>query len=431
MAWHLLRRGETNKTSIHRHTKQTISLLSNGVRLQLHEWLTKAAPAIREFTPTWWLFNCHLQTTMAHKYVIADPVEYEEQLWHTPDSGIIACHFYPYSRVSSDVPSSTPVMILFHGLTGSSKEPYIQTLVKQSKEETENLRTTRYKFRAVVIHGRGCANAPVVSPQLHAPSFTNDVRFCIDRLRRDLYPDSKFLLVGFSLGANVMINYVGEEGMKLRQWQEGELGRVVGAISLGNPFDIYICSHSLESTWFRRMVYARKIAMKLTQYFKRVAEAVAQHPDISVDEVLSSTTPREYDDRVTRRLFGYPTVNQYYRECGSCHKIIDIKIPTIFINSIDDPISVRAAIPVEECRANPHCVLVTTNAGGHIGWFTGSTPKYWFSDIVTQLADFLYDAEMAIPPTEGEAKVLTSDPHHLYERRKRSLGMSNFFHYFC
>ena len=90
----------------------------------------------------------------------------------------------------------------------------------------------------------------------------------------------------------------------------------------------------------------------------------------------------EYDSRFTAPAFGYSTANDYYRRSSSVLVLNDIKIPMLFINSLDDPVVryiiciVRnEVIPYDECKANPNIILGTFPSSGHIGFFSGLKPK--------------------------------------------------------
>jgi predicted alpha/beta-fold hydrolase len=252
----------------HKHQdirKLTMSKSSIRITMAFDEMLKKYCPSLSSYRPTPWLFNTHLQTIMASEFQNSYGVQYEKQVWVNPEcNGSFGIHFFPTSSI--DILADTPVVVLFHGLTGDSGEPYCTSIAAQSKYNDDQ--KIKYRYRTVVIHGRGCGDAPVTTAQLHTPHFTGDARFAIEKLRK-MYPFANFVLVGFSLGANVMINYIGEEGNQLNDFEYGKIARVVGAISISNPFDIYICSHSLESTFLRKSTYAWKIALKLKNYFKK------------------------------------------------------------------------------------------------------------------------------------------------------------------
>jgi predicted alpha/beta-fold hydrolase len=109
---------------------------------------------------------------------------------------------------------------------------------------------------------------------------------------------------------------------------------------------------------------------------------IQTHPSIFFDmkQIESSKIITEFDEAVTRRVFGFRTVHEYYRKGSSAQYVPDIEIPGLLFSALDDPIAHQEAIPVHEVWGNPNIILATTSKGGHIGWFTGFfRPQRWFA----------------------------------------------------
>lgn len=114
---------------------------------------------------------------------------------------------------------------------------------------------------------------------------------------------------------------------------------------------------------------------------------LSKNENLSVDEVMNSATIRQFDDACTRKIFGYTTVNNYYRDASSCRWIEHVRTPLLCMNALDDPISPAESIPYDEIKINPYVILATTDYGGHIGWFENFRhPTRW---IVKPLAEFI------------------------------------------
>src|SRR5690606_26019869 len=92
---------------------------------------------------------------------------------------------------------------------------------------------------------------------------------------------------------------------------------------------------------------------------------------VNLEDVRRGRTIRDFDDNVTRRVFKYRTVNEYYRMASSCQRILDIKRPFLCLNALDDPISNKECLPFDEVYNNPYGIMATTAYGGHLGWFEG------------------------------------------------------------
>lgn len=140
------------------------------------------------------------------------------ELLSTPDGGTVSVDWAP--SVKTMPADDTPTLVLLHGLTGGSHESYIRALVETMTKD--------HGYRCVVFNARACANTELTSAQLYSGNWTDDLRMVVKHIRKTL-PESKLMSVGFSLGANILMNYMGEEGDQCE---------FLGAMSVGNPFDI-------------------------------------------------------------------------------------------------------------------------------------------------------------------------------------------------
>ena len=127
-------------------------------------------------------------------------------------------------------------------------------------------------------------------------------------------------------------------------------------------------------------------------------EVFQGHAEINEKAILSSKTVFEYDDRFTRRLFGYESVRHYYRDGSSDLYVSSVAVPLLCVQARDDPISVPEAIPFEGISANPFVSLVLSNKGGHIGWFSGLfDPEPWSSLLFLKFFDDMFQVRGATP----------------------------------
>lgn len=104
-------------------------------------------------------------------------------------------------------------------------------------------------------------------------------------------------------------------------------------------------------------------------------------------EEMSPVTQNKVDDLLTSRLGGYKNREEYHNQGACCHKIPDIKTPTLFLNALDDPLIPPLAVDFASIKANPNCVLATTRFGGHMGYFENClTESQWWAN---PILDFL------------------------------------------
>ncbi|KAJ1550686.1 hypothetical protein HK096_005586, partial [Nowakowskiella sp. JEL0078] len=343
-------------------------------------------PQISKFRPTPWLFNGHLQTLWAAVTARSDKrirVRYQREIIYLPDGGNLALDWCPGPDV---VPfDSTPCIILMHGLTGGSHETYIQDLVESLVHtdhqyfESTNLKVRNY--RTVVVNFRGCAGTRLTSPRLYNGAHTDDIGFAVDYIRGKV--TGSLSLVGFSLGANVIVKYVGEKGKDCP---------MICAVSVGSPYELHVSCVAMHRTWLGHL-YSYVIARNLVSTFEKHKQELSVLKALDPNEITNATTVTEFDIAATAKSFGYRHVNEStdYRDGCSSAYIPDISIPTLLYSSFDDPVASCDAIPFAETRINPNILLAVTPQGGHLGWFSGWKPRRWYQNVVSEFLECIIE----------------------------------------
>ncbi|KAJ9072137.1 hypothetical protein DSO57_1030299 [Entomophthora muscae] len=343
------------------------------------DYLLSKSPSLsgkRKYYPTPWLFNSHLQTyytsVMSYEGV---KINYERQLLPMEDGGQVALDWYP-SQIKGDSKEIKSIVVFLHGLTGSSREGYIR--------ETVNTLTTKDKsLWVVVLNNRGCGDSELLTPRLFNGGDTRDLKHVLSYIQ-DLHPSSKKWAIGYSLGSNILVKYLGEAG---------KTTPLSAAVSISNPCDLVHCSSNFSTLYFQRTFYNPVLGSGLIRLFNKHKHALGEN---FIEREWVGC--RHYDRDVTSKMNGFKTVNDYYRWASSDQYITRIKIPLLMFTSTDDPISPAVAIPYQECKYNPYVLLATTDSGGHIGWWTGVfSLEYWFTEVVHEYLSALkqvYDKEV-------------------------------------
>ncbi|CDS06696.1 hypothetical protein LRAMOSA09223 [Lichtheimia ramosa] len=361
----------------HHPNPVSISLKQAGnTSIPLTEYIAQKCPSLvgpkAYYSPTPYLFNGHLQTGYAAYYNGAgtkNDVCYEREMLSMPDGGQVSIDWAP--PLAEKPLDNTPTLVLLHGLTGGSHESYIRGLL-------EVITRPPFNYRGVVFNARGCANTELTTPQLFNGAYTDDLRHVLKHIQKVLPEGTPLMGIGYSLGSNILVKYLGEEGDKTP---------FKAAVSVANPFDFLNSSLALDRHYFTRTIYSGTMAGNLKRAFNRHVDMLSKHPNLNVEEIMRSRTIREFDDACTRRVFNYTTVNNYYRDASSSRFIEHVRIPLLCFNALDDPIAVAEGIPYDEIKINPNVILATTDYGGHIGWFENVwQPTRW---IVKPLAEFI------------------------------------------
>ena len=192
------------------------------------------------------------------------------------------------------------------------------------------------------------------------------MRFVVNELRAR-FPRREMYAAGWSLGANILVNYLAEEG---------DACTLTAAASIGNPFDLVLCSRNLEKPGVYRL-YDSKLAASLRTIFNRHAALfrgmTRENSGLDVDLAMRARTVREFDEAITAPSFGHRDADAYYRSAGSAQVMHKVRTRLLCVQASDDPISLLEAIPREAIEKNDNCALIVTPGGGHIGWACAGT----------------------------------------------------------
>ncbi|AQK86355.1 alpha/beta-Hydrolases superfamily protein [Zea mays] len=234
-------------------------------------------------------------------------------------------------------------------------------------------------WNVVVSNHRGLGGISITSDCFYNAGWTADMREVVSFLHQE-YPKAPLFTVGTSIGANIVVKYLGEEG---------ENTPVAGAASICSPWDLLVTSKFISRKLVQRC-YDRALAIGLKGYAKLHQSVLARLANW--EAITSSHSIREFDRHATCVVAKYETVDTFYRKCSSANYIGNVSVPLLCISALDDPLCTREAIPWDECRANKNIVLATTPNGGHLAFFEGLTAgKLWWVRPVSEFLCALHD----------------------------------------
>jgi predicted alpha/beta-fold hydrolase len=147
-----------------------------------------------------------------------------------------------------------PLVIVLHGFLGGSHEKYIRHSLELliAKEEKAD-------FSVAVINARGCAYSKLTSPIMYHPQATWDLRQFVQWARRE-WPHRRLFAIGFSIGANVLCNYLGEEA---------ETCELEAAVLIGNPWNLDVTNTLMVNSTMGLHVYQRSLGTAFRKMFER------------------------------------------------------------------------------------------------------------------------------------------------------------------
>lgn len=301
-----------------------------------------------DFQPAAWLRNRHLQTIYpSFPWARGPRANLKRELLELPDGDVtVVDRLVPRTETDFDA----PLLVLLHGLESSAESNYAQQLLNAADSRGWN---------AVVLHFRDCGDYRNRLPRRYHAGETNDLRYFLNQLRLDGYA-GPVMTVGYSLGGNVLLKYMGEEGA---------VSPVESAVAVCVPLDLQRCADALTLGFSR--VYQRHL-------LKRMKEAVRRKFDehtaaFDWHRAMNAKTFGEFDDAVTAPLHGFEGKDDYYETCSSVHYLKDIERPTLIVNAVDDPFMMPDMLP-EADKLSPQVTLELSEFGGHVGFISGGTP---------------------------------------------------------
>ncbi|RAQ53038.1 alpha/beta hydrolase domain containing protein 1 [Aspergillus flavus] len=272
-----------------------------------------------------------------------------------------------------------PMLVVLHGLSGGSHEIYLRHVLAPLIADGA--------WEACVINSRGCAQTKITSGVLYNARATWDVRQAIKWLRKT-FPNRPLFGIGFSLGANILTNYLGEEG---------EACQLKAAVLCASPWNLEVSSVSLQSSWIGLEVYSKVMGSNMKRLFEHHVDEVSKNPRVDIDAVRSTKYLHEFDRALQCASWGYPTEGAYYRDASSVDSLLAIKIPFFAVQAEDDPIATVKALPFQEIGQTPYGVMMTTSWGGHLGWFELGGSR-WFVKPVTNFFNLMAkDVDLEAP----------------------------------
>jgi predicted alpha/beta-fold hydrolase len=275
--------------------------------------------------------------------------------WELPDGD-----FLDVDRYAGREGADAPLLIVLHGLEGSSRAPYVRGLVALALERG---------LAAVAINFRGCSGTPNRLPRFYHSGDTGDLAAVVARLAAER-PSRPLVLAGFSLGGNVVAKYLGEGGDALP-------AEVRAGAGISIPFDLLRSARALDSRGFWNWVYRERFLRRLRR--KALAKARRFPAAFDAARVRAARTFAAYDAAVTAPLHGFASAEDYWSRSSSVRYLAGVRRPLLAIAAMDDPIVPADTVPLGAPRENPHVTVEATPSGGHVAFVSGWPfwPSYW------------------------------------------------------
>ncbi len=311
-----------------------------------------------QFKPAWWLPGAHAQTLWPS--LVRRPVEIE--LWFErlilPDDDFIDL---AWTKKNSD-----HIVIVLHGLEGSIDSNYARGILDAIDKQG---------WRGILMQFRGCSGEHNLKDRSYHSGETGDLRFLVKTLR-ERHPKSTLCAVGYSVGGNALLKYLGE-------YKDDALLKAASAVSV--PYLLSNSAAKMERGFSR--IYQRHLVNRLIN--KAQSKFKDRQAPFNIADMQKWNTFRLFDHHITAPIHGFKSSDDYYEQSSSRQYLKHITVPTLLIHSRDDPFMSEDAIPNQD-ELSESVVLELSDHGGHVGFISGNTPwnaKYWLEERIPAFLD--------------------------------------------
>ncbi len=310
---------------------------------------------------TAWLFrNPHFQTIWPAIFRYTSKPVYTRERIELHDGDFIDIDWCGSNKLN------TPLVMLFHGLEGSSDSPYIRGMVKT---------LARLGFYCAAVNFRGCSGDLNRLQRSYHSGATDDLNEIITLLS-ERHHDSALHAIGYSLGGNVLLKWCAETGNH---------NPLKAAVAVSVPYRLAVASATLDSSRFFSRLYRWRLLRSLkNKVLKKIQLGILKQDAADIKRINNFY---DFDDRVTAPLHGYKDADDYYNRASSYPHLDKIQIPALLLHALDDPFMDSRVIPVNIDR-NQSIKLELSPNGGHVGFFQPAlnNSSYWLE---TRIANFL------------------------------------------
>ena len=305
-----------------------------------------------DYKAPFWLPNGHFQSIFPALFRKIKNVAYLREQITTPDDD-----FLNLDWAKTTQPLSKGLVILSHGLEGDSKRQYILGMVRA---------LTRAGYDCLAWNYRSCGGDMNRQVRFYHSGATDDLDLVVQHALQRGYPT--LFLMGFSLGGNLTLKYVGERGTLLTP-------AIKKVVVFSVPMDLLACSRAIEKP--ENWVYMKRFLSSLKPKVTAKSRVFPDHIDAA--DYTRVKTFYDFDHIYTAALHGFDGADDYYARNSSKFFVESIAVPTLIVNALNDPLVPADSLPQAQIAALPNVWLELTQQGGHCGFRSPDSADdvYW------------------------------------------------------
>jgi len=299
------------------------------------------------YWPSPWIFSGHLDALVMMKLRPTYDPQYRREEVRAADGTTLLLDW----AERSDMSPSAPILILLSGVTGSGRSSYITYLAREGMQKG---------WRCVTLNYPGTLGEQLTAPRMY--SVSSDVERLVDHVAAS-FPDAPLFALGFSLGGFLLTKYLGEVGSKTP---------LRAGIICSSPWSqAQLAVH--WTGWAKTHVYGRHFIKHFLKIYSN-NKVFRGHAKLVHENIVSCKTLFDLHTHLHAPLSGEESIEDYYLANDTGPLFANVKVPTLVLHALNDPVVPQAALPVEEISKNPLAILAVTQTGGHGGWCMGWWP---------------------------------------------------------
>ncbi len=293
----------------------------------------------QEYSPPFLYRNGHINTICSNIFRKVNFQYTDKFIIDTPDEDFL--------EINTVHANSDKAVVLYHGLEGSTNKTYMKGMAKLLHENGYDI---------FAVNFRGCGEKSNQLFSSYHSGKTDDLETVISFINSK-FPYKSVSLIGFSLGGNVLLKYLGEKGQ--------DIDKVNAAVAISVPCDLKAAAFHLKRK--SNVIYIHRLIKSLKT---KLALKIAQFPTegLTLNQVKVIKDFQHIDDLYTAPYHGFKDAEEYWQLCSSKRFLDKIKVNTLIINALDDPFLPPACFPYEEVKNSSYLSMLTPKFGGHVGF---------------------------------------------------------------
>ncbi|MCO6432614.1 MAG: alpha/beta fold hydrolase [Deltaproteobacteria bacterium] len=309
------------------------------------------------YRPNWAMTNPHFNTIWPTLFRTRTALNLQRERLELNDGDFLDLDWCPSG--------SGRLAIISHGMEGSSRAVYVMGLSRA---------LVRHGWDVLAWNFRGCSGEPNRTERFYHSGASEDLRAVVEHASARYESVS---LIGFSMGGNITLKYLAEEGHKAS-------GRITGAVAVSVPCDLASAAARLAEV--TNIIYMKRF---LRLFKVRMQEKARRFPQLySLQGYSEIKNFKSFDDRYTAPIHGFSCAEDYWEQSSCGPMLPRVGVKTLIINAMDDPFLGSQCFPYEICKKSENIYLEIPRYGGHVGFVEFNKERiYWSEKRVMEFLD--------------------------------------------